>query len=318
MTIDLSAIGGSALTDARIRVPEQRRLEEIGRGIPVTYVPARNTIFLAYALGLAEATAAKAIVIAANQVDYSGYPDCRPEYYAAFREVARLGTKRGAEGDVIEIHTPLIRMSKADIVRKGEEHAVEGGDFTRMGVDATVKKILRLAGDLQSDARGIRNLCWTGGEPLLQGESIARAIERLPETFVHSIETDGEIDLSTFDALVPDERASGRVRYVMDVKCPGSGMVANKAHANLERLREHDEAKFVLLDRADYAFARSVLSKVDTRARTVLFSPATPAHQVSHGLDPGQLASWILDERLPVRLQLQLHKLIWPGRARGI
>src|SRR5437867_7270856 len=121
MTIDLSAIGGSALTDARIRVPEQRRLEEIGRGIPVTYVPARNTIFLAYALGLAEATAAKAIVIAANQVDYSGYPDCRPEYYAAFQEVARLGTKRGVEGDVIEIRTPLIRLSKADIVRAGEE-----------------------------------------------------------------------------------------------------------------------------------------------------------------------------------------------------
>src|SRR5207245_968619 len=83
-----------------------------------------------------------------------------------------------------------------------------------------------------------RNLCWTGGEPLLQGESIARAVERLPETFVHSIETDGEIDISTFDARVPDERASGRVRYVMDVKCPWSGMVANKAFANLERLRQ--------------------------------------------------------------------------------
>ncbi len=121
VTIDLSAIGGSALTDARIRVPEQRRIEEIGRGIPVTYVPARNTIFLAYASGLAEAAAAKSIVIAANQVDYSGYPDCRPEYYAAFREVARLGTKRGVEEDVIEIRTPLIRMSKADIVRMGEE-----------------------------------------------------------------------------------------------------------------------------------------------------------------------------------------------------
>jgi len=197
-------------------------------------------------------------------------------------------------------------------------HAVEGGDFTRTGVDAMVKKILGLAGDLQSDARGIRNLCWTGGEPLLQGESIARAVERLPETFVHSIETDGEIDLSTFDALVPDERASGRVRYVMDVKCPGSGMVANRAYANLERLREHDEVKFVLLDRADYDFAKGVLSKVDTPARTVLFSPATPAHHVSHGLDPGLLASWILDERLPVRLQLQLHKVIWPGRDRGI
>ena len=124
VTIDLSAIGGSALTDERIRLPEQRRIEEIGRGIPITYVPARNTIFLAYAMGLAEAAAARCIVIAANQVDFSGYPDCRPEYYAAFREVARLGTKRGVEGDAIEIRTPLIQMSKADIVRKGEELAV--------------------------------------------------------------------------------------------------------------------------------------------------------------------------------------------------
>ena len=122
--IDLSAIGGSALTDERIRVPEQRRIEEIGRGIPITYVPARNTIFLSYAIGLAEATAAKSIVIAANQVDYSGYPDCRPEFYKAFQEVARLGTKRGVEGDVIEIRTPLIRMSKADIVRRGDELGV--------------------------------------------------------------------------------------------------------------------------------------------------------------------------------------------------
>src|SRR3989442_2571240 len=123
-TMDLAAIGGSALTDAHIRVPEQRRIEEIGRGIPITYVPARNTILLAYALGLAEAAGAKSIVIAANQVDYSGYPDCRPEYYAAFQEVGRLGTTRGVEGDVIEIRTPLIRMSKADIVRKGEELGV--------------------------------------------------------------------------------------------------------------------------------------------------------------------------------------------------
>jgi len=124
VTMDLSAIGGSALTDRAIPVPEQRRIEEIGHGIPITYVPARNTILLAYALGLAEATGSKSIVIAANQLDFSGYPDCRPEYYEAFREVARLGTKRGVEGDVIEIRTPLIRMSKADIVRKGEELGV--------------------------------------------------------------------------------------------------------------------------------------------------------------------------------------------------
>ncbi len=124
VSLDLAAIGGSALTDKKIPVPEQRRLEDIGQGIPLTYVPARNTILLSYALGLAEATDAKAIYIAANQIDYSGYPDCRPEFYKAFQEVARLGTKRGVEGDVIEIRTPLIAMSKPDIVRKGEELGV--------------------------------------------------------------------------------------------------------------------------------------------------------------------------------------------------
>lgn len=120
VTLDLTAIGGSALTDRQIQVPSQRSLEEIGHGIPPTYVPARNTILLSYALGLAEQVGAKAIVIAANAIDYSGYPDCRPEFYKAFQEVARLGTKRGVEGDVIEIRTPLIAMTKADIVRKGE------------------------------------------------------------------------------------------------------------------------------------------------------------------------------------------------------
>jgi len=123
-SIDLTPIGGSALTDRHIAVPSQRNLDEIGKGIPVTYVPARNTILLSYALGLAEASGAQAIVIAANSIDYSGYVDCRPEFYAAFQEVARLGTKRGVGGDVIEIRTPLIRMSKADIVRKGEELGV--------------------------------------------------------------------------------------------------------------------------------------------------------------------------------------------------
>ena len=124
VALDLTAIGGSALTDRRVPVPEQRRLEEIGQGVPATYVPARNTILLSYALGLAEAIGAKTIFIAANALDYSGYPDCRPEFYKAFQEVARLGTKRGIEGDVIEIRTPLIAMTKADIVRKGEELGV--------------------------------------------------------------------------------------------------------------------------------------------------------------------------------------------------
>jgi 7-cyano-7-deazaguanine synthase len=124
VSMDLGAIGGSALTDRQIAIPTQRNLDDIGKGIPVTYVPARNTILLSYALGLAEASGATAIVIAANAIDYSGYVDCRPEFYAAFQEVARLGTKRGVEGDVIEIRTPLIQMSKADIVRKGEELGV--------------------------------------------------------------------------------------------------------------------------------------------------------------------------------------------------
>src|SRR5207247_371963 len=98
------------------------------------------------------------------------------------------------ESSLVGLPTIFVRLYTCNLRCRwcDSMHAVEGGDFTRMGVDATVKKILGLAGDLQSDARGIRNLCWTGGEPLLQGESIARAIERLPETFVHSIETDGE------------------------------------------------------------------------------------------------------------------------------
>ncbi len=124
VSIDLAALGGSALTDRSIRVPEQRSLEEIGQGIPPTYVPARNTILLSYALGLAEATISRVIVIGANYQDSSGYPDCRPEFYKAFQEVARLGTKRGVAGDAIEIRTPVIHMTKADIVRKGQELGV--------------------------------------------------------------------------------------------------------------------------------------------------------------------------------------------------
>jgi len=124
LKIDLATIAGSALTNRDVRVPTQRTLEEMGRGIPVTYVPARNTILLGLALAYAESLDADEIVIAANAIDYSGYPDCRPEFYAAFQEVARLGTKRGVEGRPITIVTPLIAMTKADIVRKGEELGV--------------------------------------------------------------------------------------------------------------------------------------------------------------------------------------------------
>ena len=111
--------GGSALTDRRIRVPAARSLRQIGRGIPATYVPARNTIFLSLALGFAEATGAGALFIGANALDFSGYPDCRPGYYRLMQRVARAGTKAGVQGREIRIFTPLIRMTKAEIIRAG-------------------------------------------------------------------------------------------------------------------------------------------------------------------------------------------------------
>jgi len=117
--IDLAAFGNSALTDRRIRVPRRRTLRSIGRGIPATYVPARNTILLAFALAYAETVGAARIYIGANALDYSGYPDCRPEFYRAFQRVARLGTKRGVEGKPLRIVAPLLRLSKAGIVRRG-------------------------------------------------------------------------------------------------------------------------------------------------------------------------------------------------------
>jgi 7-cyano-7-deazaguanine synthase len=124
LKVDLAQFGGSALTDARIPVPEKRGVEEIGRGIPATYVPARNTVLLSLALAYAESLDADEIYIAANFPDSSGYPDCRPAFYAVFREVARLGTKRGVQGRPIHIHTPLLRMRKADIVRTGAKLGV--------------------------------------------------------------------------------------------------------------------------------------------------------------------------------------------------
>ena len=127
LKVDLAQFGGSALTDARIEVPTGRSETEIGRGIPPTYVPARNTVLLSLAIAYAEAAGADEVYIAANFLDYSGYPDCRPEFFAIFREVARVGTKRGVEGRPIRIHTPLIRMRKADIVRTGAKHGVPFG-----------------------------------------------------------------------------------------------------------------------------------------------------------------------------------------------
>ncbi|MES2421399.1 MAG: 7-cyano-7-deazaguanine synthase QueC [Pseudomonadota bacterium] len=124
LPMDLSAFGGSALT-ADIAVPKDGVGTEDGGGIPVTYVPARNTIFLSLALGWAEAAGARDIYIGVNALDYSGYPDCRPEFIAAFEGLAELATKAGVEGDPFRIQAPLQHMTKADIVREG----------TRLGLD---------------------------------------------------------------------------------------------------------------------------------------------------------------------------------------
>ncbi len=123
--VDLRAFGGSALTDD-IAVPKSRSGENIAAGIPVTYVPARNTIFLAFALAWAEVVDAADIFIGVNSIDYSGYPDCRPEFIQAFENMANLATKSGVEGRArFRVHTPLIRMSKADIVRLAQDLGVD-------------------------------------------------------------------------------------------------------------------------------------------------------------------------------------------------
>lgn len=127
LDIDLRAFGGSALTDD-LEVPKDTPAEEIGRRIPVTYVPARNTIFLAFALGWAEVLGASDIFLGANALDYSGYPDCRPEYFQAFQTLADLATRAGVEqGRRITIHTPLITLTKREIIEQGMALGVDYG-----------------------------------------------------------------------------------------------------------------------------------------------------------------------------------------------
>ena len=122
--IDMRIFGGSALT-GDVDVPKKRPAKEIAQGIPVTYVPARNTIFLSYALALAETIGARDIFIGANAIDYSGYPDCRPDFIAAFETLANLATKAGVEGARFRIHAPLIKLSKAEIIRRALELDVD-------------------------------------------------------------------------------------------------------------------------------------------------------------------------------------------------
>lgn len=125
VTIDLASLGGSALT-ADMAVPQGRSADEISTGIPITYVPARNTVLLSLALGYAEVLGAADIFVGVNAVDYSGYPDCRPEFIAAFEKLANVATKAGVEGTSnFQIHTPLIQLTKAEIIQRG----------TRLGVD---------------------------------------------------------------------------------------------------------------------------------------------------------------------------------------
>ncbi|OKH36000.1 7-cyano-7-deazaguanine synthase QueC [[Phormidium ambiguum] IAM M-71] len=124
VSFDLRLWGGSALTDNQIDLPSDRSLTEMGQTIPITYVPARNTIFLSFALGYAEAIGAAKVYIGVNALDYSGYPDCRPDYIQAMQEVFRLGTKQGLEGESIEIVAPLINLKKTEIIQLGNSLGV--------------------------------------------------------------------------------------------------------------------------------------------------------------------------------------------------
>lgn len=124
VTFDLRLWGGSALTDETIAVPSDRSVAEMASQIPITYVPARNTIFLSFALAYAEAIAAERVYIGVNSLDYSGYPDCRPDFIQAMQEVFRLGTKQGREGQPITIATPLLELKKTEIIQLGNQLGV--------------------------------------------------------------------------------------------------------------------------------------------------------------------------------------------------
>jgi len=151
VSFDLRLWGGSALTDDRVELPQDRALAAMSESIPVTYVPARNTIFLSFALAYAEAIGASRVYIGVNALDYSGYPDCRPDYIDAMRSVYTLGTKQGREGDSIEIITPLIDLKKTEIIQLGDRLGVPwaqtwscySGDLVPCGVCDSCR--LRLA-----------------------------------------------------------------------------------------------------------------------------------------------------------------------------
>ncbi|QQU05604.1 7-cyano-7-deazaguanine synthase QueC [Moraxella osloensis] len=161
--IDLAQLGGSALTDASLVVPDAKQTDfsdnQHNDSIPITYVPARNTIFLSYALALAEVTQSNAIVIGVNAVDYSGYPDCRPEYIEAFEKMANLATKAGVMGNHLHIATPLLHLSKAEIIKLG----------VSLGVDYALTMSCYRA-DSEGRACGHCDSCYLRQQGFLQAE----------------------------------------------------------------------------------------------------------------------------------------------------
>jgi 7-cyano-7-deazaguanine synthase len=435
--LDLRAIGGSSLT-ADIPVPHAHDSQLATHDVPVppashdsqltthdapippTYVPARNTIMLGLALAHAEVLGARDIYIGVSSVDYSGYPDCRPEFVEAFERLAQLATKAGVEGSRFHIHAPLQLLTKADTIRRGlslgvdfslthtcYDPAPDGGacgecDSCRLRRDAFVSAgvpdptryalpfgptqhrarqgaaepdvqlrsdapqtvargagttpthptvrvleiyrtiqgettyagvpcvIVRLAGcplrcsycdtayareaegmelgigEVVSSVRALGPgiVAVTGGEPLAQkhGADLLRALADAGRTVL--LETSGAFDASSIDP---------RVRRIIDVKTPGSGMDERNLPSNWMVLRPIDELKFVLVDRADYEWSRELVRREGLAEKcTVLFSAAQGK------LDPADLAKWIIDDGLPVRLQLQLHRILWPERDRGV
>ena len=162
---DLRAIGGSALTSA-LAVPKDRLLDESGQEIPVTYVPARNTIFLSFALAWAEVLEARDIFIGVNALDYSGYPDCRPEYIRSYEAMANLATRAGVEGRHLTIHTPLITLSKAQIIREGLRLGVDYGQTSSCYDPGPDGRPCGHCDSCQLRARGFREVGVS--DPLLQ------------------------------------------------------------------------------------------------------------------------------------------------------
>jgi 7-cyano-7-deazaguanine synthase len=380
--LDLRAIGGSALT-ADVPVPK----DGPSPGIPATYVPARNTVLLALALGHAEVLGARDVWIGVSCVDYSGYPDCRPAFVEAFERLAQTATRAAVEeGRPFRMHAPLLRLGKGDTVRRGLELGVDFSlthscydpapdgaacgacdscrlrrdgfraagtrDPTRYAADRTPPASLRVVeihraiqGETTTAGRpcvlvrlagcplrcnwcdtswareaegtemgaaeildavreiGLPLVVVTGGEPLAQPPAFDLLRGLADAGFEVQIETSGAVDVSAVDP---------RVRRIIDVKCPGSGMDDRNRPENLAVLRPRDELKFVLADRADYEWAAARVRNERLSDRcTVLFSA------VHDRLPARELAEWILADALPVRLQLQLHRILWPDRERG-